>query len=338
MKPRSRTLLDKSLDALLAAIEIYNKPVFSYREESFAILAINAWELLLKARLLQLSSNKIASILEYERRRKADGKLSDKLYRKRNRSENFTTIGLFKAMDHLTNKYGDTISPALRANLDAIVEIRDNAVHFVNKDFIFAKGIHEIGTATVKNYVSAVRKWFGSDLSGRGMFLMPLAFISNVGSAEGISMTKEEGYLARYLEKQKECVGAHDKDFNVALTIEVSLKRSKSGEGAPFAMSSAPDAIPVRVEEADIRDSYPWSYDILTKRLQLRFQDFKVNKKYHTLRKNLESNIKFCRERLLDPGKPDGAKKNFYSSGIIREFDQFYERRKKPLEEFEFSE
>ena len=62
MRPRSRLFLDKSLGAMLAAIEIYNKPVFSYREESFAILATNAWELLLKARLLQLASNKLASI------------------------------------------------------------------------------------------------------------------------------------------------------------------------------------------------------------------------------------------------------------------------------------
>ena len=58
MKSRSRTLADKSIDAMLAAIEVYNKPTFAYREESFAILAINSWELLLKARLLQLANNR----------------------------------------------------------------------------------------------------------------------------------------------------------------------------------------------------------------------------------------------------------------------------------------
>lgn len=52
MKSRARHLAEKSVDAMLAAIEIYNKPSFAYREESFAILAVNAWELLLKARLL----------------------------------------------------------------------------------------------------------------------------------------------------------------------------------------------------------------------------------------------------------------------------------------------
>ncbi len=66
-------MADKSLEAMLSAIEVYNKPNFAYREESFAILAINAWELLLKARLLQLENNKLAVIITYEKRKKADG-------------------------------------------------------------------------------------------------------------------------------------------------------------------------------------------------------------------------------------------------------------------------
>ena len=68
MKSRSRALADKSIDAMLAAIEVYNKPTFAYREESFAILAINSWELLLKARLLQLANNRLTVILSYEHR------------------------------------------------------------------------------------------------------------------------------------------------------------------------------------------------------------------------------------------------------------------------------
>ena len=48
----SRDLTDKSIQAAVAAIEIYNKPNFSYREEAFALLMTNAWELLLKAKWL----------------------------------------------------------------------------------------------------------------------------------------------------------------------------------------------------------------------------------------------------------------------------------------------
>jgi hypothetical protein len=52
MSVTSKELLAKSLQAALAAIEIYNKPDFRYREESFAVLICNSWELLLKAKVL----------------------------------------------------------------------------------------------------------------------------------------------------------------------------------------------------------------------------------------------------------------------------------------------
>ena len=45
--------LNKSQEAFLMAIEIYNKPTINYRLESFAFFICNAWELLLKAKLLK---------------------------------------------------------------------------------------------------------------------------------------------------------------------------------------------------------------------------------------------------------------------------------------------
>ena len=104
-----------------AAVEVYNKPRFSHREESFSILAVNAWELLLKARLLQITGNQLAAILEYERRQRADGSQSKMLYRKKNRSGNCVTVGLFKAHDCLVSDYGDTIPSAVRTNLEGVV-------------------------------------------------------------------------------------------------------------------------------------------------------------------------------------------------------------------------
>ena len=111
---------------MLSAIEVYNKPDFAYREETFAVLAVNAWELLLKARILQIERNRIGSILEFERRRKADGTLSTKWYRKKNRSGNQLSVGLLKALNLLVNQYGDDVDPLVRANLEMLTEIRDN--------------------------------------------------------------------------------------------------------------------------------------------------------------------------------------------------------------------
>ena len=66
MKARSRELLDRAIAAMVAAIEVYNRPSFTYRVESFAILALNAWELLLKAKWLALHNNQIRSLYVLE--------------------------------------------------------------------------------------------------------------------------------------------------------------------------------------------------------------------------------------------------------------------------------
>jgi hypothetical protein len=81
-------LVDTSRAAMLSAIEIYNKPDFKYREQVFTVLLVNAYELLLKARILQLSGNDITSLYVT----KNDGSL------KRNRSGEPLTIEITRAM------------------------------------------------------------------------------------------------------------------------------------------------------------------------------------------------------------------------------------------------
>lgn len=85
--------LDRKAEAaLIAAIEIYNKPDFRYREETFAILALNAWELLLKARLLQINKNKLSVLYSYENKKTKAGVPSKKKTLRRNRAENPFTL------------------------------------------------------------------------------------------------------------------------------------------------------------------------------------------------------------------------------------------------------
>lgn len=79
MKARSIELLDRGVAATVAAIEIYSKPDSLYREEAFAVLAINGWKLLLKAKWLADNGNKVNSRYVMEPRTKKDGTKSKKL-------------------------------------------------------------------------------------------------------------------------------------------------------------------------------------------------------------------------------------------------------------------
>ena len=53
MSQLAEQLLNKSKEAFILAIEIYNKPTIKYRVEGFAFFICNAWELMLKAELLK---------------------------------------------------------------------------------------------------------------------------------------------------------------------------------------------------------------------------------------------------------------------------------------------
>ena len=46
-------MLEKSEEAFLMAIEIYNKPSIKYRLEVFSFFICNAWELMLKAYMIK---------------------------------------------------------------------------------------------------------------------------------------------------------------------------------------------------------------------------------------------------------------------------------------------
>lgn len=329
MRSRARQILDKSISAMLAAIEVYNKPTFEYREETYSILAVNSWELLLKARILQIDNNKIASIIDYEKRQLGNGSISKKLYKKKNRTGNDASIGLFKAFDRLITDYADTINPVVRKNLEALTEIRDNAVHFLNKEFELRKKVHEVGTANLKNYVNVIRQWFGVGLSDFKLFLMPIAFLRDMGSAEGVIHNTEERNLLEYIKGlENEVDDDVANDFNLALNISIRISRVSDTASAEVVISDKPDAIPVRLEEADVREKFPWDYGILTKRLQDKYCDFRLTKKYHDVRKKVEQDPKLCNTRYLDPGNPNSATKKFYSPNIIREFDKHYKRHK----------
>lgn len=53
----SKQLVDKSIEAFIMGLEIYNKPTIKYRIEGFSFFICNAWELMLKAHLINRDGN-----------------------------------------------------------------------------------------------------------------------------------------------------------------------------------------------------------------------------------------------------------------------------------------
>jgi hypothetical protein len=328
MRSRSRLMLEKSVAAMLSAIEIYNKPDFKYREETFSVLCINSWELLLKAKVLNLASNKLASLYAMEYKTLKTGKKSTVKRPKKNRSGNPLSINLFEAYRIITEEYGVKINKAVNDNLIALTEIRDNSIHFVNDDLLLSLKIQELGSASLQNYLHLVSTWFGDVLSGYNFYLMPLSFFRNFNEAPGVSLNSSEKKVLDYIKKSEEGYdGVEDVgDYNLTLRIDVKFQKVKSTSGLPVQITNDPNATAVFLSEEDFTDKYPWDYDILSTRLSKRYSDFKMNTSYHKIRKKLEKDKKFAYERLLNPKNPNGGKKTFYNPNIQKEFDKHYKK------------
>jgi hypothetical protein len=225
----SLQLAEKSVQAAIAAIEIYNKPSFSYREEAFAILMINAWELLLKGKWVKSNNERHEAL--FERTKNSNGEIVIKTNRSGNQLSYGATFLLSKFLEDKTSG----VEKACSDNFFALLEIRDNAAHFVNKDLYLGRRILEIGTASLKNYLLLATDWFALDLSKYNFFLMPISFFHGFESVEPATRAHYPMQVQKLLEYLDGVEAANDAGpigrQNVTLKLETKLVRGK-GEAA----------------------------------------------------------------------------------------------------------
>src|ERR1700722_13106949 len=123
--------------AMFAAVEIHNKPIFQYRYEVCTLLAINAWELALKAY--------IAKELKSVRLIKNDG----------------STKPFQECIACVSSKLGKPFE-AVRHNLEILYDYRNKVAHFYEDNL----GIVVLGLlkASVLFFSEFMEKQFGEKL------------------------------------------------------------------------------------------------------------------------------------------------------------------------------
>jgi len=138
-----RKLLGNARAAMMAAIEIYNKPVFQYRDECMVIFLLNAWELALKA----LLSKKKQSIFYPKKKKQPYRTLS-------------WQDALIKARSYFSK---DLPFAPIQHNLELLGTYRDNAVHFYNaKDFGVV--LYALAQTSIKNFRDLLEQTFAIKL------------------------------------------------------------------------------------------------------------------------------------------------------------------------------
>lgn len=319
MRSRSRELMDRAIAATVAAIDVYNKPDFKYRAESFSILALNGWELLLKAKWLADNNNKLPSLYVPNANRRT------RFRYKRTRSGNHMTYSLDYLADRLVQ--GGALDDSARQNLLALTELRDTAVHFYHTGQL-AETVQETGTATLKNFAAAVQDWFAADLSMLNLFLMPLSFVTPQ-AFQAVTWTPAEMNFLKYVYDMHGSEAEPTDRYSVLVNIDIRFARSQSGERAFTTVSTRndPGAVPIHLSDEQMRERFPWDYAELTEHLSSRYEDFKVNQKYHRLRLTLANDSRFAYIRRLDPDNPRSQKKVYFNTNIVRQFDPHYTLR-----------
>ena len=295
--------------AVLAAIEIYNKPTVEYREQTFSLLMANAWEILLKARLVQGS----------------DGKLNV-IYRRKQESRQYETVPGTKQKMSISLKQAlgrvSLPNPA-EANVRGIATIRNSAAHEGMLSPELRQQVLEFGTASVQNFVKLSADWFGESVELP--YLLSVGFLGQATLAKGVYPRAQRDLLNTLHDISNSVNGADGSDYSVVLHVEINLNRKLVG-GSNIGITNDPSAPEVRVSDDEALERYPSTYGEIIEICKSRYPDFKRNQRFHEAMKSVKDDPACAHERRLDPNNPKGQKKFFYNeAATLAKLDEAYD-------------
>ena len=135
--------MDKSIEAYILSLETINRLSVKYRVETFAYLICNAWELLLKAKIIE------------------DKGSSKVIYYKKKRGKPRRSWALRDCLKQVFLNENDPV----RRNVERVTDLRDESAHLVISQV--PKDILGLFQACVLNYHKQLVDWFGVSLSDR---------------------------------------------------------------------------------------------------------------------------------------------------------------------------
>lgn len=136
MNSEIERLVEKSIEAFILSLEVYNKPTIKYRVEGFSFFIVNAWELMLKAELINRNI--------------------DIYYKDTDRTLSVT--------DAVKKVYPDK-NTRIRLNLEKIIELRNISTHYITEDY---EGKYvPLFQACVLNFANELNRFHGVDITER---------------------------------------------------------------------------------------------------------------------------------------------------------------------------
>ena len=291
-------LLDKSFEAYILALEIINRLTIEYRLEAFGYLICNAWELLLKAKILEDTDDE------------------DAIYYKKSKSktEKGNTRRTLSLGDCLNRVMQDKQSP-IRRNIELIEELRNESVHLVISQI--PRDIMLLFQASVLNYHSYLKKWFNKSLSDRvpaGMMSIVYDIAPEQWDITNSRLQQRLGpdsakFLSKYCAKIKQERAELQHSNQFAIGMEYHLVLTKKHSDADIVLSSGPsDEEPTQIVEVpkDPSRTHPFRQKELLKELNKKIMPERKINQYDIQCINRVYNIK-NKSKYFYQGEVEGS-------------------------------
>lgn len=192
----------------------------------------------------------------------------------------------------------------------------------------------EVGGVSVPIVFNKVGNYQGQNGKSKTAFSLGSVYFRHGAKSEPCTSDDLRDFLRREIEAVKHSwLGGIRKvveapDHSQILVIPPGTQTSIEQEFRP---TNDPNAPEMRLSEAAELDMYPLTYNELTSTLTTRYEDFVINNEYHKIRKSLVGDLRYAKERLLNPKNPQSSKTCFFSRAILDEFDKHYKLRE-PIE------
>ena len=264
-------LLSKSEEAYLMAIEIINKPTINYRTEGFCFFICNAWELLLKAFLINKAKD--INVINYK-----DGS---------NR-----TIGL----DECVEKVFTSTTDKTKNNITLLRNIRNKATHLTLPDFDYT--LAPAFQRCLTNYNKFFKKQFPDyKLNDK---ITPYIALVNPGDNQDVSSLILNPANLLLLEKVKQELGS-DETLTQTLRLVSTKKESEADVKFTIVKDGGQPVQTINVPK-DIEKTHPYATKQIIKKISETLElslgpnhGFTSNKFQDICkRKNIKSNQDYC--------------------------------------------
>ena len=246
MENLSNRLVKKSIEAFVMGIEIYNKPTIHYRIEGFSFFAINAWELMLKAELLNRGES---------------------IYYKDDPDRTLSVSNVIAKI------YTDK-NTRIRLNLEKIIDLRNISTHYITEDYEFKYA--PLFQACVLNFVTEINRFHSINMTD----YIPQNFLTISASYEPLTneqiQLKYPPEIAEKFITQANEIDVLSQEYDsdrFSINIKQNLYITKKKGEADFTVRvdrSSSNGVAFIKDLKDPSDTHKYSYNNVIKAVQTR--------------------------------------------------------------------